>query len=1085
MKQWQQKIAAELSRFATAGRSADTVVAEPEIFYVAVRQCLPGPTTPVVVIMPTIAAAEALAADLRSFQQIIAAERPVNVLPEVETSKQQIQPENESERGRLLHMTTRVGGIYVGSIMSVLAPAPEPSVFHNRNLVLAAGTSDWPPQQLAEFLIELDYDNEPEVRIPGEFSWRGGILDLFSPVYEYPIRIDYFGDEIESLRFFDAATQRSIEPITEMRIIPRGDLAIMHSDTSDYCFLDYFNPGSCLLVIGDAEKTETHLEQFGSVRDVKVWERQRRAGNRTIALEDSVTFGGDRNGRVYKCEFYALTPQFRGVLPEADGISDLLARQFLQQQLRRWADDGYSVVVCSDSQSRVERFKEFLDGEHEITHRSVSYEPVDVSCGVIFPKTRIVILSDAEIFGHARKTPTRQRRSAFHADHMIHDENDLREGNLAVHAVYGISRYLGIRQEAFQSQIQEVMVLEFHDDVRVFVPLAQAYLVSRYVGAGKKLPRLSRVAGTRWQKSIQAAKEAVNDIAAELIRVQAIRATQPGFPFIVEEPSQETFDQAFPYTETEDQAKAITEVRIDMERPRPMDRLLCGDVGYGKTEVAMRAAHQAVLCGRQVAVLAPTTILVQQHYLTFRERFREFSILIDCISRFRSLKERNQTIDALRAGKIDIIIGTHSLLGTGVHFKNIGLLIIDEEQRFGVAHKERLKQIRADVDVLTMTATPIPRTLYLSMAGLRDMSTIMTAPLERRPVKTVVAQYDENLIEEAIRREVQRAGQVYYLHNRVRTIKSVFERLTRLVPEASFDVGHGQMDEHTLEATMLRFFKGEIDVLVCTTIIESGLDVPNANTIIIDRADRFGLADLYQLRGRVGRYHRQAYAYLLLPKQQVILDTARERLAAIRKYTQLGVGFKLAMRDLEIRGAGNILGAEQSGHIAAVGFDLYCQLMREAVARMKNQPSPKRIEVDLNIDFLMFGATDDPDCISAYVPRETIVEEEIRLQIYRRFGELKTLAAVDDFADELRDRFGELPAPIGYLLGVSRLKIRAHQAQLHAIVVKGRKVMLEGERGFLKSTASRFPRLSSTRTADMLNELIELVASHVPKAERT
>ena len=536
------------------------------------------------------------------------------------------------------------------------------------------------------------------------------------------------------------------------------------------------------------------------------------------------------------------------------------------------------------------------------------------------------------------------------------------------------------------------------------------------------------------------------------------------------------FAEAFPYTETDDQLTAIDGTLHDMAAKRPMDRLICGDVGFGKTEVAMRAAFKAVMNGKQVAVLVPTTILSQQHFLSFTQRFRDYPVLIENLSRFVSAGQQKVVLEALKEGKVDIVIGTHRLLSFDVHFKDLGLLIVDEEQRFGVKHKERLKRMRANIDILTLTATPIPRTLYMSLSGLRDLSTIVTAPQERLPVQTVVAQFDETLIQQAIERELQRKGQVFFLHNRVQTIEKTATRISKLVPQARVAIGHGQMAEGDLEKVMLRVIEGEIDVFVCTTIIETGVDIPNANTIIIDRADRFGLADLYQLRGRVGRYHRQAYAYLLIPKYGVMVDNARKRLSAIRKYTQLGAGFKLAMKDLEIRGAGNILGAQQSGHIAAIGFDLYCQLLKEAVSRLKNEPVAKRPNIQFDIDFVTFGETHETGLVSAHIPRTYMEEESTRVDFYRRLSQMEIIADLDDLLIELRDRFGEPPAPVLNLFMANRIRLEAYLLGVHALTTREGKVMLETDEGYLRH-GTRMPRLEPPYDAGSLNQLLYILDS--------
>ena len=640
------------------------------------------------------------------------------------------------------------------------------------------------------------------------------------------------------------------------------------------------------------------------------------------------------------------------------------------------------------------------------------------------------------------------------------------------------------------------------------MPVDQAHLVSKYIGAGKRIPTLHELGGTLWQRQKLTAERAIMDLASELLEIQAARESLEGHAFAPDAPWQREFEAAFPYDETPDQDDAIEDVKRDMESRKPMDRLICGDVGYGKTEVAIRAAFKAVMDGMQVAVLCPTTVLAEQHWNTFRERMAGFPIAIEMLSRFRNPVAQKKIVKLLREGGVDIVIGTHRLLSADVQFRNLGLVVIDEEQRFGVLHKERFKQLRKLVDVLTLTATPIPRTLYLALAGARDMSNIDTPPQDRLPVETIIAPYDERLIKQAIQREINRSGQVYFLHNRVQSIDAMADRLRKLFvgqaarlstpgaaqkdsraacPTIRIEVGHGQMSEHELEGVMHRFVRGQIEVLVCTTIIESGLDIPNANTIIIDRADRFGLADLYQLRGRVGRWKHQAYAYILLPRHMALVQTARKRISAIKQYSSLGSGFKIAMRDLEIRGAGNILGAEQSGHITAIGFDLYCQLLKESIARLKGE-KPKRLpHVTLKLDFLLasFGsgvpsATGilphrDVDASPATetiarIPASYINDTRLRIQAYRRIASTTELADVDAFRTELRDRYGPLPREVELLLQCAAVRILAAHANVDTVETRDNKIMLS-QRGILFQVGGKFPRMTESKPEGKLAEI--------------
>ncbi|HEY6069817.1 MAG TPA: transcription-repair coupling factor, partial [Chthoniobacterales bacterium] len=677
------------------------------------------------------------------------------------------------------------------------------------------------------------------------------------------------------------------------------------------------------------------------------------------------------------------------------------------------------------------------------------------------------------------------------------DFSELNEDDLVVHLEHGVARFAGLTRipittNAVEAGVspakiaagtaattvreQEVLALEFADQAKLYVPLEQAYLVSRYVGVGKRSPKLSSLADAKWARAKKAAASSIFDYAGKMLAVQAERETVPGYAFGPDTKWQQEFEHSFPFRETPDQAKAIIDSKIDMERPRPMDRLICGDVGFGKTEVAIRAAFKAVMDGRQVAVLAPTTVLAQQHFEVFRQRMLDYPVRIEMLSRFRSQGEQKKILELLRQGGVDIVIGTHRLISGDVVFKDLGLVIIDEEQRFGVLHKEKFKEMFKLVDVLTLSATPIPRTLYLSLVGVKDMSTIETPPLNRLPVETIVSGYDERIIRDAIKRELERQGQIYFLHNRIQSIERVRDKIVDLVPEARVEIGHGQMDADELEEVMARFVAGKIDILVCTTIIESGLDIPNANTIIIDRADRFGLADLYQLRGRVGRAEHKAYAYLLLPREMMTIGAARKRINAIKQYSSLGAGFRIAMRDLEIRGAGSILGTAQSGHIVAIGFDLYCQLLKQAVAQLKGRKFQPRLEVDLRLDFVAtneaeFAQLGPDQRVPAFVPAAYISDTALRIKAYREVAEISTREQFDRVRKEWRDRFGKFSSPVENLFLMAELKLVAAKTGITRVEVKEHKLMLT-RRGEFVLVNGKFPRLVAK--PPNLTEVLEL-----------
>jgi transcription-repair coupling factor (superfamily II helicase) len=648
-----------------------------------------------------------------------------------------------------------------------------------------------------------------------------------------------------------------------------------------------------------------------------------------------------------------------------------------------------------------------------------------------------------------------------------------------------------------QAQPQEVLVLEFADEAKLYVPLEQAYLVSRYVGAGKKSPPLSSLGDGKWARAKIKAAASIFDYAGKMLAIQAERQMQPGYAFMPDTKWQAEFERSFPFRETPDQMKAIIDTKIDMERQRPMDRLICGDVGFGKTEVAVRAAFKAVMDGKQVAVLAPTTVLAQQHFEVFRQRMLEYPVRIEMLSRFRSQSEQKKVLQLLREGGVDIVIGTHRLISGDVAFKELGLVVIDEEQRFGVLHKEKFKELFKLVDVLTLSATPIPRTLYLSLVGVKDMSTIETPPPNRLPVETVVSAYDERIIRAAIDRELERQGQVFFLHNRVASIERVRERTVHLCPQARVEIGHGQMDADELEAVMARFIAGKTDVLVCTTIIESGLDIPNANTIIIDRADQFGLADLYQLRGRVGRAEHKAYAYLLLPREMMTVGAARKRISAIKQYSSLGAGFRIAMRDLEIRGAGSILGTAQSGHIVAVGFDLYCQLLKQAVAQLKGQKPRLRLDVDVRLDFVVtneaefiapptrpngfpasntlgMGKVTLPERIPAFIPVAYVSDPAMRIRSYREIAEITSREQLERLRREWRDRFGPFPPAVDNLFALVEIKLAAAGSGVSRVEVRDCKVMLTRHGDFIL-VAGKFPRLVESKIDQHLPKIVELI----------
>ncbi len=820
------------------------------------------------------------------------------------------------------------------------------------------------------------------------------------------------------------------------------------------------------------------------------------------------------------------------------------ARHDFLTLLARWQSEGATLAVVAPKESEEKRIQEilaahpaakklrirFLRGQLNEGFRCAPRPDASLSLAPPAPKARAkspspslphsltpsvsvttVVVTETELFGRQRtRRAANSRRATVHraqVDQLL-DFSDLVEGDFVVHLQHGIALFRGITKLDTRDGLREVISLEFDDHVTLHVPLPEAHLISRYVGLSKVRPQLGRIGSDRWQKTRAQAERATIDLAAELLRIQAARDAQPGIPIAPDNDWQREFEGAFPFAETPDQLKAIVAAKEDQERARPMDRLVCGDVGFGKTEVAIRTAFKAVQGGKQVAILVPTTVLAQQHLNTFRERMAGYPIAVEMLSRFRTRAESTRIIGATAAGQVDILIGTHRLLNKDIHFKDLGLVVIDEEQRFGVKHKEQLKALRVSVDVLSMSATPIPRTLYMAMTGARDMSVIETPPTNRHPIQTIVKTYDEKLVVDAIRHELRRGGQVFYLHNRVQTIALVAARLRELLPDVDIGVGHGQMKEHELEEMMTAFVAGRHQVLVCTTIIETGLDIPNCNTIIIEGADRFGLSQLYQLRGRVGRFKHQAYAYLLLHRHTRLVEVARERLNAMRTHNQLGAGFRIAMRDLELRGAGNLLGSQQSGHIVGVGFELYCQLLRQSVARLKGDKQAAAIRASVKLDFVFVGEGSPPQSggsfqlpsapatsyqaikaahdaeagavavskIQARLPVAYIDETRLRLDFYRRLALSSSAAQLKEIESELTDRFGKFDEEVRALLQVTAIRVAAEQKGIVSVETEGSKLKLiragAGRRDDFVQLGGRFPRLVAPKPLARIKEIL-------------
>ncbi len=1048
-----------------------------------------------------------------------------NVLPD---------PEIAAERLALLMQIGTGPRIIVATRASLDQPAPKRGTLQSAVTQLQRGANT-KMEQLIDQLVGSGYERAAQVTTRGQFAIRGGILDVYSWQAPLPFRVEFFGDQIESLREFDIDTQTSVRDLRSADILlgqgaaaseppgRSGDRPSLVDGHSGFV-RDYVAPNHLKIEI------EPEATSSAQVQISEGW------------IE---TGPEDFGGAFEDCDI--------GEFAAGDLVLAEAKRAQFVERLKEWRANNARIVIYFQTEGEIERFREIMAGAidrvagpasgrqllqrnegcslDEAGRRSWATQPpaaaggclpglkgVDfvegtLARGFCFPEANLVVLSAAELFGrfavHARR---HLRRAERHRAQI--DFSELNEGDLVVHLEHGIGKFLGLQKFAVgqahrllgaretesatpnafgvapqqQEQPQEVLVLEFADEAKLYVPLEQAYLVSRYVGAGKKSPPLSSLGDGKWARAKIKAAASIFDYAGKMLAIQAERQMHSGHAFAPDTKWQAEFEHSFPFRETPDQMKAIIDTKIDMERPRPMDRLICGDVGFGKTEVAVRAAFKAVMNGKQVAVLAPTTVLAQQHFEVFRQRMLDYPVRIEMLSRFRSQSEQKKVLKLLREGGVDIIIGTHRLISGDVVFKDLALVVIDEEQRFGVLHKEKFKELFELVDVLTLSATPIPRTLYLSLVGVKDMSTIETPPLNRLPVETVVSAYDERIIRAAIDRELERQGQVFFLHNRVATIDRARDRIVHLCPQARVEIGHGQMDADELEAVMARFIAGKTDVLVCTTIIESGLDIPNANTIIIDRADQFGLADLYQLRGRVGRAEHKAYAYLLLPREMMTIGAARKRISAIKQYSSLGAGFRVAMRDLEIRGAGSILGTAQSGHIMAVGFDLYCQLLKQAVAQLKGEKARLRLDVDLRLDFVVTNeaefitppkfAAGEADSflykIPAFIPVTYLSDSSLRIRAYRDIAEITSHEQLERLQRDWRDRFGPFPPAVDNLFALIEIKLAAARSGVTRVEVRDRKLMLTRHGDFIL-VAGKFPRLVAAKIEQHLGEIVELI----------
>lgn len=896
-------------------------------------------------------------------------------------------------------------------------------------------------EQLKNQLVALGYERVGQVEMPGQFSVRGGIVDIYCLTEENPWRIELWGDEIDSIRSFDPESQRSLENLEELTIYP----AVEHIGDKDMVsFLDYFPEERTIIFLDEPNRL---TEKGGAVEEEYRQSRMHREekGSRNLPENWLCSFEQlqkelNKRNCISVC---ALEPKQAGwkvrekFYLEVKSISAYNnSFELLVKDLHQYKKQGYRIALLSGSRTRAERLAKDLqeeglaafygqDYDREICPGEIMVVYGHAKKGFEYPLIKFAVMTESDIFGQEQK----KKKKKNYSGSRIQDFAELSIGDFVVHEKHGLGIYRGIEKVEVDRIVKDYIKIEYRGGSNLYIPATQLDCLQKYSGAdAAKAPKLNKLGTQEWNKTKSKVRGAVKNIAKELVELYAVRQEKEGYVCGPDTVWQREFEEMFPYEETEDQLSAIEDAKRDMESTRIMDRLICGDVGYGKTEVALRAAFKEVQESRQVAYLAPTTILAQQIYNTFVQRMKEFPVRVELLCRFRTPAQQKKAIEDLKKGQVDVIIGTHRILSKDVQFKNLGLLIVDEEQRFGVTHKEKIKQLKKDVDVLTLTATPIPRTLHMSLIGIRDMSVLEEPPMDRMPIQTYVMEYDEETVREAINRELRRGGQVYYVYNRVTDIADVALRIAKLVPDARVDFAHGQMSERELENVMYSFVNGDIDVLVSTTIIETGLDISNVNTMIIHDSDRYGLSQLYQLRGRIGRSNRTAYAFLMYRKNVMLKETAEKRLAAIREYTDLGSGFKIAMRDLELRGAGNLLGAQQHGHMNAVGYDLYCKMLNEAVKEAKGIHTMEDFEtsVDLNVD--------------AYIPDSYISNEFQKLDIYKRIAGIETQQDYDDMLEELLDRFGEPGKAVLNLLAIAKLKAIAHQGYVTEIKQIGKTV---------------------------------------------
>lgn len=995
--------------------------------------------------------------------------------------------------------------IVVTSIDAVFYRMPPKAILKEARLSLSLSESI-DTMELASMLIDFGYERVSVVEGRGQFAQRGGILDIFSPISREPVRIEFFGDEIDTIRTFDILTQRSqnilpgadiypareilmssenieniiqrilkdyetklkaytkknketaqrfkerilenIEKLRNYRYFDGIDSYIPYIYSNTVSFMDYFNDP--VIILDESARISQRIknasEEFQEVFKSMLEKGEVLPEQGEYMLETQYIIQKIRERRYLSMNMLPRVVEDFKPLSLVNfnvmSINPLSGNiEYLLDEIKDRAAKKYRILIMAGTQARAQRLagslkeqgfnSDYKENVDEISEGRIVVTSGSISRGMEFPGSKLSIISDREVFKEKKDKP----RVAPKKGRKIESFTDIKAGDYVVHVNHGIGIFKGIKELLIEGIKRDYLVLQYQGGDTLYVPVEQLDMVQKYIGSDEAQPKIYKLGGSDWAKTKKKVKESLKEMAEDLVKLYALRSTLQGHAFGKDTQWQKQFEDEFPYEETRDQITAIEEIKKDMESQRPMDRLLCGDVGYGKTEVAIRAAFKAVMDGKQVAILVPTTILAEQHYNNFLQRFEDFPITVDMISRFRNREQQKNTVRNLSSGNVDIIIGTHRILQKDLKFRDLGLLIIDEEQRFGVAHKEKIKALKKNIDVLTLTATPIPRTLHMSLSGVRDMSIIETPPEERYPVQTYVMEYNEGLIRDAIIREMSRGGQVFFVHNRVDNIKDMQLILSRLVPEAKIVVGHGQMDEKNLEEVILNFISGEGDILLCTTIIETGIDIPNVNTLIVYDADRMGLSQLYQLRGRVGRSNRLAYAYFTYRKDKVLSETAEKRLKAIKEFTEFGSGFKIAMRDLEIRGAGNLLGTQQHGHMAAVGYDLYTRLLDEAIREISGEEREEFIETTIEIP------------INAYIPDEYIENQVLKIEMYKKIASIENLEDKMDMEEEMTDRFGDMPKPLENLVNIAYIKGLAKSMRITNIKQLGSDIFLHFKDG--------------------------------------